>query len=130
MTTKEENKVFAERLQKAMNLRGLRQRDIVKSTGLTKGAVSMYVSGLCKPTAKNLYLLSHCLNVSEEWLMGFDVPMQGEINELRIMNTKLEKALDKACAELEHYATKYTNKDDWEFSVAKEQWKEWCLKDE
>lgn len=39
---------------------------------------------------------------------------------------ELEKALDKACAELEKWDIK--NFDN--IQVTKEEWKEWCMKDE
>ena len=42
---------------------------------------------------------------------------------------KLDKALDKACEELEEFDMTFNNAD-FEDIRTKEQWKEWCLKDE
>lgn len=61
------------RIQKAMDLRGLRQADLVDRTGINKGALSSYISGRYKPKQNNIYLLAKALDVNVEWLMGVDV---------------------------------------------------------
>lgn len=65
----------SDRLKRAMEIRGLKQADLIERTGITKGALSSYVSGSYKPKQKNTYLLAKALDVSEAWLMGADVPM-------------------------------------------------------
>lgn len=67
---------IASRLKYAMELRGLKQSDIVERTGINKGAISSYISGRYSPKQNNLYLLAKVLDVSEAWLMGADVPME------------------------------------------------------
>lgn len=64
------------RLKKALEVRNLRQIDIVESTGINKGALSSYISGKYEPKQTNIYLLAKALNVNEAWLMGYDVPME------------------------------------------------------
>ena len=70
------------RLRQLMSETGLRQVDILekskpfqKQLGVKMGrsALSQYVTGKSKPDDKKLYLLSKTLNVSEAWLMGYDV---------------------------------------------------------
>lgn len=61
------------RIQKAMELRGLRQADLVDRTGINKGALSSYISGRYNPKQTNIYLLARALDVNVEWLMGADV---------------------------------------------------------
>ena len=61
------------RIQKVMDLRGLRQADLVERTGINKGALSSYISGRYKPKQNNIYLLAKALDVNVEWLMGVDV---------------------------------------------------------
>lgn len=61
------------RIQKAMDLRRLRQADLVERTGINKGALSSYISGRYKPKQNNIYLLAKALDVNVEWLMGVDV---------------------------------------------------------
>lgn len=64
------------RLKKALNLRNLKQIDIVERTGINKGALSSYISGKYEPKQTNIYLLAKALDVNEAWLMGYDVPME------------------------------------------------------
>lgn len=67
---------FAKRMQEAMRIRNMKQVDIVEKTGLGKSAISQYYSGKYEPKQKGIYLIAKALNVSESWLMGYDVPME------------------------------------------------------
>lgn len=69
-------KTFADRLKMGMELRNLRQADIVEKTGINKGALSSYLSGRYSPKQNNIFLLAKALDVNEAWLMGADVPME------------------------------------------------------
>ena len=64
---------ISSRIQKAMDLRELRQADLVNRTGINKGALSCYISGRYQPKQNNIYLLAKALDVNVEWLMGADV---------------------------------------------------------
>ncbi len=66
----------AARISKALELRGMRQIDLVEKTGIPKSAISQYCSGSFKPKQKRLFLIAEALNVDEAWLMGLDVPME------------------------------------------------------
>lgn len=66
----------ADRISEAMKLRDMRQADLVEKTGISKGALSSYISGRYVPKQNNVYLIAKALDVSEAWLMGADVPMQ------------------------------------------------------
>ena len=68
------------RIKKAMNLRGLTQSDIVEKTNIKKSALSQYISGKITPRQNAIDELSKVLNVSEPWLMGYDVPMERNAN--------------------------------------------------
>ena len=68
------------RIKKAMNLRGLTQSDIVERTNIKKSALSQYISGKISPRQNAIDELSKVLNVSEPWLMGYDVPMERNTN--------------------------------------------------
>lgn len=67
---------FSNRLQKAMNLKNMKQVDLVEKTNIDKSLISNYLKGKYKAKQDNLYLLAKVLNVSEAWLMGYDVPME------------------------------------------------------
>lgn len=75
----------AERLLQIMRERNLRQIDIINMAEpfceqfglkLTKSDMSQFVSGKVVPGQWKLSLLGRALNVSEAWLMGYDVPME------------------------------------------------------
>lgn len=68
-------KEFKDRLRLAIERAGLKQAEIVERTGINKGALSSYLTGSYKPKQDNTHKLARVLNVSESWLMGFDVPM-------------------------------------------------------
>lgn len=66
----------ANRIKEALQIRNMKQADLVEKTRISKGALSSYISGAYKPKQKNLYLIAKALEVSEAWLMGLDVPME------------------------------------------------------
>lgn len=65
----------ADRLREALQQSGKRQADLVRETGVDKGALSSYLSGKYEPKQKAIGKLAVALNVSEMWLWGYDVPM-------------------------------------------------------
>ena len=62
----------ANRLREAMQLAGKRQADIVRETGIDKGALSHYLKGRYEPKQDVVYKLAKALDVSEMWLWGYD----------------------------------------------------------
>lgn len=64
------------RLREAMNLRNMRAVDICEKTNIPKSAISYYLSGKSEPKSDRIFLLSKALNVSEPWLMGYNVSME------------------------------------------------------
>lgn len=69
-------KTTAERIKEGMHIRDMKQADLVDATGISKGALSSYISGRYTPKQNNIYLIAKALNVNEAWLMGSDVPME------------------------------------------------------
>lgn len=67
---------IAERIKKALEIRQLKQADLVEKTKIGKSSISTYISGAYEPKQKNIYLIAKALDVSEAWLMGLDVPME------------------------------------------------------
>lgn len=64
----------AERIREAMQDAGKKQVDLVRMTGLDKGAVSSYLAGKYEPKQTAISKMAVALNVSEMWLWGYDVP--------------------------------------------------------
>ena len=92
----------ADRISEAMKLRDMRQADLVEKTGISKGALSSYISGRYVPKQNNVYLIAKALDVSEAWLMGADVPMQRiESPTLTRRDTRdIEKILEQTRGQL------------------------------
>lgn len=67
---------IAQRLRKAMDAKGKKQADLVRETGLDRGSISSYLSGKYEPKQKAIYKLSKALDVSEAWILGYEVPME------------------------------------------------------
>lgn len=68
----------AQRIKEGLAARDMTQADLCRLTGIGKSAMSQYVNGSFKPRQDRIYLIAQVLNVSEAWLMGFDVPMKKE----------------------------------------------------
>lgn len=69
-------KSISERMKEALDLRGMKQADLVEKTGIGKSSISTYLSGDYEPKQRNIYKIAKALNVNEAWLMGYDVPME------------------------------------------------------
>lgn len=69
-------KTIAERLKEAMDRIDISQAELVKRTGINKGALSSYLSGRYAPKQKAIFELAKALHVSETWLLGYDVPAE------------------------------------------------------
>ena len=68
----------ANRLRRALNVRGMKQSDLCRMTKIPKSAISQYLSGDFEPKQDRIYLIAQTLDVSEAWLIGYDVPMEKE----------------------------------------------------
>lgn len=73
----------ADRLRELMAEKNWKQVDVINNSKpfqeklgvkLGKSALSQYVNGIQAPDQKKLALLALTFNVSEAWLMGYDVP--------------------------------------------------------
>lgn len=67
---------IAERIECALRIKGIRQADLCKLAQIPKSSLSQYLRGDFEPKQDRIYLIAKALNVSEAWLMGFDVPME------------------------------------------------------
>lgn len=73
---------FNERLSEAMQIKGITQAELCKRTGIGKSAMSQYISGKFNPKQTRTYLIANALNVSIPWLMGADVLMEEQHDNL------------------------------------------------
>jgi transcriptional regulator with XRE-family HTH domain len=64
------------RLRYALDLRDKRASDLVNDLHIPKSAISQYLSGKSQNMdSERLFKVCKYLNVSEPWLLGYDVPM-------------------------------------------------------
>jgi transcriptional regulator with XRE-family HTH domain len=66
---------FKDRLKQAMDVRNMKAVDLCEKTKIPKGAISYYLSGRSTPKADRLYIICKALDVSEAWMLGYDVGM-------------------------------------------------------
>ena len=70
----------SDRLKEAMDFANMKQADLARATGLSKGGISNYVMGRYEPKSDIISKLAKALNCSEMWLMGYDVPKERQKN--------------------------------------------------
>ena len=66
----------AKRLATALNMRRMKQSELCQLAKIPKSSLSQYLSGDYEPKQDRLYDIAKVLDVSEAWLMGYDVPME------------------------------------------------------
>lgn len=72
----EDRAKLKDRLQEALSARKMKASELSDRTGVPKGALSYYLAGKSHPKADRTHILAKALDVSEAWLMGFDVDME------------------------------------------------------
>lgn len=81
------------RIEKALFIRKMKQSELCKYAGIPKSSLSLYLSGAYEPKQDRLYKMATILNVSEIWLMGYDVPMERKEYISTIELTDTEKTM-------------------------------------
>lgn len=98
-----------ERLKLIMKERNLRQADLMELVApycekyhilMGKSSISLYVNGKVEPNQGKLFILGQALNVSEAWLMGYDVPRERPepVRDFVVTLTEEEKAIIETAA--------------------------------
>jgi transcriptional regulator with XRE-family HTH domain len=94
---------IADRLKEALSAAGKKQVDLVRDLGLDKGAVSSYLSGKYEPKQNAIYRIAQYLDISEVWLLGYDVPKQRTADQKK--NDQLAKLIVRMRSDADFYAT-------------------------
>lgn len=76
------------RIKQALELRDLKQVELSEKSGVKPSALNQYISGRIVPRQKALSALAQTLDVSETWLMGYDVPMERNNQDNRFLSLK------------------------------------------
>lgn len=96
------------RLKQIMSDNNLKQVDILNlckpycnkyNVKLGKNDLSQYVNGKVEPGQEKLDILAEALNVSEAWLMGYDVPIERAYNIKPTDNDRLNEFIE-LCSQL------------------------------
>jgi len=103
---KERISSLKDRLQQAMDIREKKAVDLVNDLKIPKSAVSQYLSGKSqKMDSDRLEDVCIYLNVSEPWLLGYDVPMERMLKQIEEEPVKMaerhfEMIMDEDLAEI------------------------------
>ena len=89
------------RIKKALAIKGMKQSELCKLANIPKSSLSQYLSGDFEPKQDRIYLIAKALNVSEAWLMGFDVPMERQVKKVSPSESVLSEG-EKMWLELYH----------------------------
>lgn len=95
------------RIKQALEIRNLKQIELSEKSGVKPSALNQYISGKIVPRQKALSALALALNVSETWLMGYNVPIERNQQDDRFLslNSKGRKQYENFLNE----ATMYFN---------------------
>ena len=69
------------RLREALEKRNMKAAELSKKTNVPEGAISYYLSGKSQPKGDRLYTLCVALDVSEAWMLGYDIPMERTVEQ-------------------------------------------------
>lgn len=84
--------MFCERLEEAMERRGVKAIDLAAELNCSRGTITRYIQGSVVPKAKRMHEIANILDVQEAWLLGFDVSMdRPDTREKKI--SEIEKML-------------------------------------
>ena len=72
---------LANRMKEALYEAGMKAVDLARKTGIDKGSISNYMSGIYDPSPKNRKVIADALGVSEAWLLGYDVDKERQTEE-------------------------------------------------
>lgn len=119
-------KTSKERIAEAMRIRNISQSKLTRDTGISKGAISSYLSGRYEPKQDSIYKLAKALNVNEAWLMGYDVSMDRDVSvdeldefEKEMISIISEMSKERTKKRLLAYARKLKEIEDAEKDVQK-----------
>lgn len=70
--------IIKDRLNQALELRGMSAAELAKKSGLAKSSVSRYLTGENIPRSIAIGKMSQALNVSPAWILGYNLTIDGQ----------------------------------------------------
>lgn len=91
---------FANRLNKILEIRNMKQVDVCEKTKLSSGLINKYLKGKAFARQDKLSILAEALDTNEVWLMGYNVPMdknysKTKVSEINIINLSTNEIIQK-----------------------------------
>ncbi|MGM9628991.1 MAG: helix-turn-helix domain-containing protein [Faecousia sp.] len=91
---------IGKRINAALALRGMKQKELAKAIGVTDNTVSYYCSGSRSPNLQQIVQISKTLNVTTDYLLGLTgdpAPMRSAVDDLGLSPKAVEwiERLDK-----------------------------------
>ena len=90
--------IIKDRLNEALIARKITRNELADKCGINKGTISRYLRGETIPRSFAIGRIAKALNVNPAWILGYDVPMEGdsvpiEINVELLTTTNQQKLL-------------------------------------
>lgn len=93
---------FASRLRELLDFRGITQAELSRKTGISKSSITHYLRGDWEAKQDNVYAIAYEMNISESWLMGYDVPMERTQFSKEIGHEAMDALYNAAVKKSEH----------------------------
>lgn len=77
---------FKERLREAIIAKNMSQSELSRLTGIGRNSICDYLKGKYEAKQDKIYIIAKVLNVSEAWLLGYDVSSERPTDEERHLN--------------------------------------------
>ncbi len=90
--------IIKDRINEALMVRNMTRNELADKSGINKGTISRYLRGETIPRSLAIGRIAKALNVNPTWILGYDVPMEGdsmpiEINVELLTTTNQQKLL-------------------------------------
>ena len=92
---------FSERLDQLLSVFDISRSELARRTNISKSSITHYLRGDWEAKQDKVYAIARAMNISEAWLMGYDVPMERDSNkkasapESPKTDARLDKIIDQ-----------------------------------
>ena len=90
---KDKVETCGKRIAEALTIRNMKQAELCKLANVPKSSLSLYLKGAYEPKQDRIYSMARALNVSDTWLMGYDVHMERKAASQAMELTEGEKTI-------------------------------------
>lgn len=113
---------FAQRLQELLDRKGMTKSELAVAADINKSNITRYLKGDYEAKQDVVHRIAVRLDVSESWLMGYDVPMQKEsppalVNNDPELTEILERTRDDPHLRMLFSVTKNATAEDIEKAI-------------